>query len=116
MGGKDGFDNCGQKERHAVDGDAVEEEDDGRGEHHRVEDAEPDSFPAELIHELSGDDSIGFEPCDGELLLRLCKPESRFRTVREGQEANYAEYRGCSAWEECVRHGIGVVQAATRHD
>lgn len=90
MGGKDGFDDCGQKERHAVDGDAVEEEDDGRGEHHRVENAEPDSFPAELIDELSGDDSIGFEPCDGELLLRLCKPESRFRTVWEGKEANYA--------------------------
>lgn len=86
-----------------MDGDAVEEEDDGCGQHHGVEDSETDPAPAEFVDELCVADSFRLETCNGEFFLCGREPDCCFGTVGEDEEAYYAEDGCCGTCKVHVR-------------
>lgn len=95
--GVDRPDDGGGEEGEALDGDVVEEEDEGGGEGDGAEDAAEDLDGVELVQHLGGGDTLRLDPGDGEILLRLGEPLGGLGPVGQGDERDEGEDAGDDA-------------------
>lgn len=86
--GVDGADDGGREEGEALHGDVVEEEDEGRREHHRVPEAEPELVLVGFVEDARLRHALGLNARDGEVFLLLCEPARGFGPVREREEGD----------------------------
>lgn len=73
-----------KEEGQPLNGDVVEQEDEGSGQGHRAPDSRDEFSGIDLIQHLGGTGALTLDSSNGEALFVLSEPPRRFRTIREG--------------------------------
>lgn len=95
----DCLDDGWQEKRKALDGDVVEEEDEGGGQGDRAEDATENFDGVDLVEHLGGPDTLRLDSGNGEILLFLAEPPGRLGTVGHGEKGNDGQATGDDAFD-----------------
>lgn len=99
LGRVDGGDDGRREEREALHRDVVEEEDEGRRQHHRVPEAQPQLAVVGLVEHAGLCHALGLDARDGEVLLLLREPARRLRAVGEREERDDGQPDGDDSFD-----------------